>query len=437
MTNDEARALYIQAISHIKGNRFSEALALLDRLDGARPNSRQVTFNRARCFLALGRADEAESCAHRLKGKVPPEREEELEIGIQSAREALLRKNVLSPETPPEENVLVVDAVYPISTDETSIACHVRSGVVHTGDTLQLASAEGLPVLAPIMRIGTAETPVNLARAGQRTVMLLQVEQHLVAAGVAAPVEGRGAAYAETVVLASESTFSGKVLIPPPLLEIALLLSEGHYGEAHSRLEKLPESLRQHPEALRLSARLHIEGPEPLRDKRRALEDIRRAYENGGSGDLEVIETLAEVLAANGEPGQGLRFLERLYATNRTPKIQARIAQRIEAFRMEHDLGHVWEFADQYGDILFESEDAADIIKALKNASLPRDAKCRQNRIGVWRGIEEMLAPLSPEIAAYFKPQSAHWTYRVLAVLLTVFVLTVLAAIYWSLRVGR
>lgn len=437
MTNDEAKALYIQAISHIKGNRFADALSLLERLDGARPNSRQVTYQRARCFVGLGRADEAESCVHRLQGKIPPERLEELEAMVQALRAGNSAKQAVPQGKMQEENRLVIDAVYPVSMDETSITCHIRSGVAHTGDTLRLISEEGLPVLAPIMRIGTAETPVNLVRAGQRAVMLLQVEPRLMTAGVMAVIEGRGAAYAETVVLASESTLSGKMAIPKALKEIAELLSAAHYGDVHSRLKALPESLQRHPEALRIAARLYMEGPASLRDLRRALDDIRHAYENGGAGDPDVIETLADVLAANGEARQGLRFLERLYATNRLPKIQTTVARKIEAFREINGLGHVWEFADQYGEILYESEDISEIEKALKNGSLPRDAKCRQDRIGPWSSIEAVLLPHSPEIALFFNPHQIRWGNRILLALMTVLVLAALATLYWSLKGGR
>ena len=134
---------------------------------------------------------------------------------------------------------------------------------------------------------------------------------------------------------------------------------------------------------------------------------MREAYELGGAEDSGVIATLAQALAANGEAPQGLRFLERLYEGKLSFEARSALAHRIQEFRAQHHLGHVWEFADQYGDVIFEAVSPKDIEKALRSGTIVLGAKCRRDRIGEWRPAEDVLAAELPELAALFKAAPA------------------------------
>ena len=67
MTNEDAKRLFDEAAGVMNADP-DRALSLLDELDAARPNSRQVTLNRGLCLVRLGRLDEAQACRDRLAG---------------------------------------------------------------------------------------------------------------------------------------------------------------------------------------------------------------------------------------------------------------------------------------------------------------------------------------------------------------------------------
>ena len=133
-----------------------------------------------------------------------------------------------------------------------------------------------------------------------------------------------------------------------------------------------------------------------------------------------VVEVLAEALAETGEAEHGLKFLERLHQGSQDPQARAALTARIRDFRGRNKLGQIWEFADAYGDVLFESADMAEILKALKSGTVPKNAKCRRDRIGEWQPVETTLGPLSPDIAALYAPgtSAASWVFPALVMIL-------------------
>ena len=89
-------------------------------------------------------------------------------------------------------------------------------------------------------------------------------------------------------------------------------------------------------------------------------------------------------------------------------------------------MGHVWEFSDTYGDVVFETKDLADAARAIKNNTVPRNGKVRRDRVGEWRDIEQALATEHPDIKALFGTPAAKNNSQV--VILAGVVIAVIAA---------
>lgn len=418
MTNDEAKQLFDDAIAAM-GAKPAAALAMLDTLDAARPNSRQVALQRGLCLARLGRLEEAQECAGRLRGRLEEARLAELEAAIGTKRALLAAASLPAPEPSPSsrhapvatanaatENVLVVESTFPVSTTKATVTGHIPSGVFHLGEMVTITSEAGLPLLAPIKRIGTADAPLKLVREGQRAVLLLEVEPHHVRPGGRIVSRAAEETHAKTMVVgAAPQPDPSLEELSPELLRIERELKSGNFEPADRALEawlaRQPESRMGH----RLKAKLHLEAQGALRDTKLALEHIRRAYELGGTDDPAVIDTLAWALGENGEAEHGLRFLERQAAQASDPRAAAAMAARVGEYRDHFSLGHVWEFSDGYGDVVLETRDLAEAARALAGNAIPRDGKVRRDRVGEWRDIASTVAAEHPAIrAAYAKP---------------------------------
>lgn len=402
MTNEEAKELYQRGVQKLEGGDYPGALAAFDALEADRPNSKSVMYHRALCLLRLGRVAEARELSQKLEGKLEPERMAELRAKLAAAEP---RANASAPGAPAsgERNVFLIESVYPVSTTQTTVTGLVETGVLHTGDTLTLLSSEGLLLEAPILRIGTAETPLNLVRAGQKTVLLLSIDPSHATPGMRATSSAQAEAYAATMVVSSEPAEDSVVERNAELMEVERAFKRGDFAAASTTLDAYLQKDPRSIAGYRLLARLHLESPDH-NDPKGALQAIRKAYELGGAEDPAVIGVLAQALAANGEAEQGLRFLERLYSGNLPVEARMALNKRIQEFRAEHQIGHVWEFADNYGEVVFEAKSMAEVAKAMKNKTIPLDAKCRRDRVGDWRPIEVALAPGNPEIAALYQP---------------------------------
>jgi tetratricopeptide (TPR) repeat protein len=449
MTNEEAKQRYLEAVAlHDKG-RFDEALSLLDEVDAARPNSRQVTYHRALCLTRVARFEEAHACRERLRGRIEPERLEELEAVISAARVASTAGG--SPEAPPSEeeaatiaqatvvahvrpddrtNIMLIESTFPVSTEEATVTGHVSQGVFRVGDSVTIVSPNGLPLLAPIKRIGTADTPVNLVRGGQRAIMLLEVEPDKVVPGSALTSTSQEEAHARTMVVGGQEAMApSSTDTTAELHRIERQVHSGAYEDAHAALlvylEDEPESRPAH----RLMAAVHLEEQSPFHDVKKGLNFIRRAYELDGSNDPAVIHTLAHAMAQDGEPDHGLRFLERFGGQLQDIQARLALAERIQTFRDRYGLGNVWEFSDNYGDVILESTNLDEVARALQNGSLPTDAKCRRNRIGEWRPLESALGSEHPGIAAHYAGPADKETSGSLTLLIGVVVVILIAAV--------
>ena len=402
MNNEEAKGLYSQAIGHFQAMQFEQALRIFEELDQARPNSRHVMHHRALCLLRLSRLDEAQQVCGKLEGKLEPEKLRDLRDKIAAARGAD-EGAADSQAGAAGDNVFLIDQVFPTSTMETTVTGHVKSGVFHEGDSLTIVSPNGMPLVAPVMRIGKAETPLKIVRAGTSTVMLLQVEPHHVAPGSSATCVTQEESYAATMVVDADGGGAQAAAFLPELLEIERMVKSGKFDEALTRLtahiEETPGSVGGH----RLLARVYLEGGAPLADAKKALEHVRKAYELGGADDPAVVNVLADALAANGEADHGLRFIERLHGSAQEPAARQALAKHIYAFRNKNNLGHVWEFSDDFGDVVFESSDINEILKALSSGTVPMTSKCRRDHAGDWRNAGELLSSEHPEIAKLYR----------------------------------
>ena len=437
MTNEEAKRLYEEAVRRYDGRDFAGALELLDRVESERPNSRHIIYHSALCLAALGRVDAARICLKKLEGRIDPNSLERLEKEIADATPAKSEEVAAaggledSAAPPPEgsENIFVVQAVYPISTEECSVVGRVKKGVFHTDDIANVVGAEGALLPAPIMRIGPADTPLLLAREGQRSVMVLRIDPNQISSGTSIICETRRAAHAVTMVAPSKSSKKASLLErPAELAPVEKLMKQGAYREAEHLLNAYTA---QHPTSIvakRMLAQVYLESDSPLRDPSKALYLIRMVYQAGGAEDPVVTNLLAQAQAETGDPEMGLRFLERLYASTLDVEAKQALAQRIHGFRSKYGLGEVWEFADAYGDVIFESHNSSEAVRAILNGVVPLDAGCRRNHVGNFEPVETTLAPLYPEVAALYKPQQTQQSSPVFILIMAFLILGIIVA---------
>lgn len=439
MTNEDAKRIYNDAVAQATTDP-AKALALLDELDAARPNSRQVTFHRGICLVRMGRLDLAQECLDKLRGKLEEDKLAELEAAI-GAKRALVAADTAggdtvkpAPASTHGENVLLVESTFPVSTSEATVTGHVTSGVFHLGDTVTVTSEGGLPLLAPIRRIGTADAPLKLVREGQKAILLLEVEPHHIRPGGRIVSRAAAEAYAKTMVVSARAEDSGPEELSPEILRVERDIKAGNFSEALTAVEGYLVNHPQSKTAYRLKAKVLLEAPEEMRNITAALDCVRRAYELGGAEDPAVIDTLAWAMAENGEGEHGLRFLERQASLTNDPRAAAAIAKRITEYRERFNMGHVWEFSDTYGDVVFETRDLAEAARAMKSNTIPRNGKVRRDRVGDWRDIEQALSPEHPDIRAIFAKPASSSNSPALIGFVVVAVIAAAAAAFFLLR---
>lgn len=307
-------------------------------------------------------------------------------------------------------NEFHVDSVFALSAEETSVTGHVVRGAFRTGESVSLTSASGIPLLAPIVRIGSAETPVSVVREGQRIPLVLHVEPQHVVVGSRLTSKGEDDAYGATMIVDSESegrsseTAQG---LSAELQAIEKLVNNREFHDAHSRLRTYLEANPNDYAAHWLLGRVHLEGDQDLQDNKKALDYIKKAYEEGGADDSAVLETLAYALGANGEVEHGLRFLERRYAMAGDLDSKKYYEERIIAYRKRFNAPDMWEFLDGFGETLLQSSDIDEIARAIENGSIPENAKCRKNKVGELLAIKDSIAKEHPQIAVLFKSSRA------------------------------
>jgi len=298
----------------------------------------------------------------------------------------------------------VVESTFPVSTTEATVTGHVESGVFHVGDSLTVTTESGMPILAPIKRIGTADSPLKLVREGQKAVLLLEVEPHHIRTGGKLISQAQEDAYAKTMVVGASDGGgdSAPEELSSEVLKIEREIKSGKYAEAHAALEQYLAANPKSRAANRVMARLYLDSPDH-RDTAKALEYVQRAYELGGANDTAVVDMLARAMGENGEGEHGVRFMERQAENLTDPTARAALVSRVNEYRVQYGLGHVWEFSDSYGDVVFETRDLSEAARALKNNKIPQDGKVRRDKVGDWRDIETALASQNSDIAAIYQ----------------------------------
>lgn len=453
MDNEEAKSLYQHAVKAYDAGDFGGALAKFDRLDAERPNSRHVMQYRALCLIKDGQLDRARELCLKLEGKLDAAKMSELRDLLAEARHAVssgmgagtplssasdIHSDPVSAgvQYPEGSNVFIVEQVFPVSTDETTVTGYVEAGAFHTGDQVSVVAPSGMPVMAPVLRIGKAETPVKLVRAGQHSVLLLGIEPQHVSPGAAITAASQVEAYAETMVVGVAPAAPAAEQRTTALVEAERMLKKREYREARDHLTRYIDSEPESGAAHRLLAQVYLEGGADINNQAKALDHIRKAYELGGAEDPVVVYTLAQALAGNGEGDHGLRFLERLYGNTHDLGARVALGNRISDYRDKYGLGHTWEFSDSYGEVLYEAASIEEVVKALKSNSVPKDGLCRVDRVGDWRKIEETLAPQHPEVAVFYqqKKSSKSANNRTLTIIIAVLAVAVIAAIILAMR---
>jgi len=414
ITNEEAKHLYEEARGLVEAEKFEQALEKLDVLDRERPNSRRVTYYRALCLARTGRADLAKACMASLTDRIEPDALEKLKqiiarveadskaatVGHELPSE--LEKDNYEPLTILEPNLLQIQSVIPASVDTCTIMAVIRSGIFRVGDSLKLPGSKGAEELAEILRIGTANASLHFAREGIVIPMLVKAPPEKLVPGMNAGCRQKGHPKKSQTshVLPEEHT---SVIQWDETLENAerLLRKKDHAAAA----EIVDAYIQAHPESVlahRLMAEILREASPPLGNTERALELAGLAYERGGYADPPTVYLYAELLASQGDAKKGVRHLEELYENLEDPHARNALAERIRQYRRDYNLGVVWQFSDLSGEILFETSDRSQLIAALRESEILRNARCRLDRVGGWQDAKSLLLTAIPEAAEIY-----------------------------------
>ena len=415
MTKEEAKALLGQANELMSVQQYEEAYGMLEQVDEAFPNSGRVLQQRTVCLIGMARLTEAEETCERLSRVPGGEKAGALKERIVAARQ---RREAPTPQSPPQppagaapagaENEFLVDTVTPVSAGETCVTGHVLKGVFYKGATVSVLTPSGVPLLAPIERIGTRDAPLNIVREGTVTTMILKIEAQHIALGAKLTSTTSGDSYAKTMLVetdrgAAQTPKSAAVAPPKSLQEAQRLVMQRKFPEAKEALTGLLSSDPNDYHTHQLLARTYLEAGPDLRDPKLSLEHVMRAYECGGHDDPTVLDVLAHAMGANGQEAHGLRHLERLFDIAQTIREKDACAKRINEYRARYNLPDVWQFVDGFGEVVFDSSDLDQIRRAIEGNSIPDSAMCRKNKTGKLMPMEDTIAKLDPAIAALFK----------------------------------
>lgn len=470
MDAELAKTKFQEAQGHFDGGQFSACMAVLDELAAHFPGSRRVNYLKALCLASTGQSAEAEALAAELEGRLEPAQLDNLRKKIAQAAHrqpagsprdadtfggggaggedyaktyiAVKPERLRMPDEPEpddfdepvfvqplddadyggssddgDSNVFVVESAYSVGGDVTCVTGKMVQGVFHVGDSVSLISAEGLPLTAPIVRIGTKETPLRVLRQGQSASLFLKIDQSDVQMGSRITSGSSPEAFAATVLASTDpgatdeleeverpAVSGGAGAAAPEVRTIERLINSNHYGKAWPQLQTLLQEHPDSPDAHRLMARMHLESEGSLNDPKQALVHAKKAFELDGTGKPAILTVLAEALGASGDPQHGIRYLENLYARTTSQTEKSTVENRIADFRQKYGLGASYEFRNEYGDVIFESSNIDEIAKAIQNGTVPRQATCRRNHVGEFRAVESTLALEHPAIRAIYTP---------------------------------
>ena len=200
-------------------------------------------------------------------------------------------------------------------------------------------------------------------------------------------------------------------------VEAQEMLSEGDFQEGMKTLEKSVALKPDYWEAHHLIAtRLMMlkdaasadAGLTPEEKKEKVLFHAQKAFEHADRGEIEVAITLSKALAENGNPDKGLSVLEEIYADARDDKIKNKLEKEIDEFRLDRDLGRLWQFFDRQGKVVYESTDIFQIRDKLVDGSLTLEMVCQKNRAGARQSVMALLVAEEPDVEILVNPVMFH-----------------------------
>ena len=452
ITNEEAKNLYEQARGLVEAEQFDEALEKLNILDRERPNSRRVTYYRALCLARTGRTDLAKACMASLTDRIEPEALEKLKqiiARVEADSKAAagghelpseLEKDNYEPLTVLEPNLLQIQSVIPVSVDTCTIVAVIRSGVFRTGDSLKLPGSRGGEDSAEILRIGTVNAALRFAREGMVIPMLVKAQAEKLVPGMNAGCRQQKQMKPSHKSHVLPEEHDSVIRWDETLEKADRLLHRKDYAAAAEIVESY---IQTHPESVlahRLMAEILQDAPPPLGDLAKALELAGQAHEKGGYVDPPTVYLYSELLARHGEFEKGLRHLEELYETLEDPHARNALAERIRQYRRDYNMGVLWQLSDLSGEVMFETSDRDQLIAALRESEILRNARCRLDRVGGWQDAKSLLVTAIPEIAEIYgvavsqKPEETNRKLTLAIILLVVgLILAIVMPILFSM----
>lgn len=125
---------------------------------------------------------------------------------------------------------------------------------------------------------------------------------------------------------------------------------------------------------------------------------------------IEQQRSLAEALGERGEAEEGVRHLEQAYALAKTDEERKEVAALLASYRTKFNLGQLWQFVNEGGEVFYESASVKEIRARLLDGSIPRAARCRKNRVGEPLPIKDSLGKQEARIEILFSPILYHVT---------------------------
>ena len=89
---------------------------------------------------------------------------------------------------------------------------------------------------------------------------------------------------------------------------------------------------------------------------------------------IEQQRSLAEALGERGEAEEGVRHLERAYDLAKTGEERKAVGALLASYRTKFNLGQLWQFVNEGGEVFYESTDVEVIRARLLDSSIPRAA---------------------------------------------------------------
>jgi hypothetical protein len=147
-------------------------------------------------------------------------------------------------------------------------------------------------------------------------------------------------------------------------------------------------------------------------------------------GLIEQQRSLAEALGERGEAEEGVRHLERAYDLAKTDEERKEVAALLAGYRSKFNLGQLWQFVNEGGEVFYESTSVEAIRERLLDGSIPRAARCRKNRVGEPLPIKDSLGKQEGRIEILFSPISYHLTRGAGATAVITAIISVIAGFY-------